>query len=46
MPAPTVTVLHARGVLDVDTGDVIENGYVRVEGNRITQVTTRRARRR
>ena len=42
MPAPTVTVLHARGVLDVDTGDVIENGYVRVEGNRITEVTTDR----
>jgi imidazolonepropionase-like amidohydrolase len=42
MPAPTVTVLHARGVLDVDTGDVIENGYVRVEGNRIAQVTTDR----
>ena len=33
-----MTVLHAAGVLDVDTGDVIESGYVRVEGNRITAV--------
>src|SRR5690606_13019287 len=40
MPDPTVTVLHAAGVLDVDRGDVIESGYVRVEGNRITAVTT------
>ena len=39
MPEPTVTVLHARGVLDVDRGDVIEFGYVRVERNRITAVT-------
>ena len=23
MPEPTVIVLHARGVLDIDTGDVI-----------------------
>jgi imidazolonepropionase-like amidohydrolase len=40
MPDPTVTVLHARGVLDVDTGDVIESGYVCVEGDRITSVGT------
>ncbi|MET0663682.1 MAG: amidohydrolase family protein [Ilumatobacteraceae bacterium] len=33
-----MTVLHAAGVLDVDTGDVLESGYVRVEGNRITAV--------
>jgi imidazolonepropionase-like amidohydrolase len=39
MPEPTVTVLHARGVLDVDRGDVIDYGYVRVERNRITAVT-------
>ncbi len=38
MPESTVTVLHAAGVLDVDTGNVIESGYVRVEGNRITAV--------
>ena len=44
MPEPTVTVLHARGVLDVDTGDVIDNGYVRVEGNRITAGGHRRER--
>lgn len=40
MAEPTVTVLHARGVLDVDTGDVLESAYVRVEGRRITDVTT------
>ena len=38
MPDTTVTVLHAAGVLDVDTGNVIESGFVRVEGNRITAV--------
>ena len=40
MPEPTVTVLHARGVLDIDSGAVIDSGYVRVEGNRITEVGT------
>ena len=40
MPDPTVTVLHARGVLDIDTGDVIDGGYVCVEGDRITSVGT------
>ncbi|MXW75110.1 MAG: amidohydrolase family protein [Acidimicrobiaceae bacterium] len=35
-----MTVLHARGVLDIDSGDVIDSGYVRVEGNRITEVGT------
>ncbi len=45
MPATTtpghrVTVLHARGVLDVDTGDVIDSGYVRIEGTHITEVAT------
>jgi hypothetical protein len=39
MPEPTVTVLHARGVLDVDSGEVTDFGYVRVERNRITAVT-------
>jgi imidazolonepropionase-like amidohydrolase len=39
MSETTTTVLHARGVLDIDTGEVLEHGYVRVEGNRITQVT-------
>ncbi len=40
MADPNVTVLHARGVLDVDTGDVIDGGYVCVEGDRITSVGT------
>lgn len=40
MPEPTVTVLQARGVLDIDTGDVLDFGYVRVEGNRIAEVGT------
>jgi imidazolonepropionase-like amidohydrolase len=43
MPESTVTVLHAAGVLDVDTGEVIRSGYVRVEGNRITAVGSDRA---
>ena len=38
MPDTNVIVLHAAGVLDIDTGDVILSGYVRVEGNRITAV--------
>lgn len=38
MPDPNVTVLHARGVLDIDTGEIIDSGYVRIEGNRITAV--------
>lgn len=40
MPEPTVTVLHPRGVLDIDTGEVIDGAYVCVEGNRITSVGT------
>ena len=40
MPEPHVKVLHARGVLDIDTGDIMDFGYVRIEGNQITQVTT------
>lgn len=38
MPDPSIIALHARGVLDIDTGTIIESGYVRVEGNRITEV--------
>jgi imidazolonepropionase-like amidohydrolase len=34
----TVTILRAKGVLDVDTGDVREGASVVVEGNRITSV--------
>jgi imidazolonepropionase-like amidohydrolase len=40
MSDPTVTALHARGVLDVDTGDVIESGWVVVEGTQIASVGT------
>ncbi len=40
MSDQTVTVLHARGVLDVDTGEVIDGAYVVVEGNRIASVDT------
>jgi len=39
MPPPMVTVLHAGGVLDVDRGEVLSPGYVRVQGDRITAVT-------
>ena len=38
MPDQTATALHGRGVLDIDTGDIIEPGFVRVEGNRIAEV--------
>src|SRR5262245_41858485 len=40
MAEPTSTVLHARGALDIDTGDVIEDAYVVVEGDRVTSVAT------
>ena len=39
MPDQTVTVLRAKGVLDVDLGEVLEGASVVVEGNRITAVT-------
>jgi imidazolonepropionase-like amidohydrolase len=42
MADPTVTVLHAKGALDVDTGDVVEDAYVVVEGDQITSVDTDR----
>ncbi len=42
-PEASTKVLHARGVLDVDTGEILEFGYVRIEANRITEVTTDRA---
>ncbi len=40
MSDPSTIVIHARGVLDVDTGDVIDNAYVVIEDNRITSVST------
>jgi imidazolonepropionase-like amidohydrolase len=40
MADPTVTVLHARGAVDVDAGEVVEDAYVCVEGDRITSVGT------
>ena len=40
MARPPVTVLHAAGVLDIDSGETLANGFVRVEGNRITDVGT------
>jgi imidazolonepropionase-like amidohydrolase len=42
MPDTKVTVLRAKGVLDVDTGEVIDGASVVVEGNRITSVTADR----
>jgi len=39
MPDQTVTVLRAKGVLDVDLGEVLEGASVVVEGNLITSVT-------
>jgi imidazolonepropionase-like amidohydrolase len=43
MPDPTSTVLHARGLLDVDRGDVIDDAYVSIEGNRVTEVASGRS---
>ena len=37
-----VTVVRAGGVVDVDTGETIDGGYVRVEGRRIVDVGTGR----
>lgn len=39
MPDQTVTVLQPRGVLDVDTGEIVEGASVRVDGNRIGAVS-------
>ena len=39
MAEQTVTVLRAKGVLDVDTGEVFEGASVVIEGNRITAVS-------
>lgn len=38
MPDRTVTVLQPRGVLDIDTGEVLDGASVVVDGNRITSV--------
>ena len=37
--AETVTVLRAKGVLDVDRGEVLDGASVVIEGNRITSVS-------
>ncbi|MFK7894529.1 MAG: amidohydrolase family protein [Myxococcota bacterium] len=39
MSDPKVIVLHAKGVLDIDSGEITPSGYVRVEGKRITAVS-------
>jgi imidazolonepropionase-like amidohydrolase len=39
VPDQTVTVLRAKGILDVDLGEVLEGANVLIEGNRITAVT-------
>jgi imidazolonepropionase-like amidohydrolase len=40
MANESVTVLRAKGVLDIDTGEVLEGASVRIEGNRITSVSS------
>jgi imidazolonepropionase-like amidohydrolase len=40
MADPVVTVLHARGALDVDSGEIVDDAYVCVEGDRILSVGT------
>jgi imidazolonepropionase-like amidohydrolase len=39
MADPAVTVLHARGALDIDAGTVMKNAYVSMQGGRITDVS-------
>jgi imidazolonepropionase-like amidohydrolase len=39
MAEPRVTVLRAKGVLDVDSGEVLEGASVVIEGNVITSVS-------
>ncbi|MFL6206671.1 MAG: amidohydrolase family protein [Acidimicrobiales bacterium] len=39
MSEATVTVLRAKGVLDVERGEVLDGATVVVEGNRVTAVT-------
>ena len=40
MSKPTVIVLHARGILDLDTGDVVDDAYVTIEGDRIAAISS------
>jgi imidazolonepropionase-like amidohydrolase len=40
MADQNVTVLHATHVVDVDTGDLLDSAYVRVEGDRITEIAS------
>jgi imidazolonepropionase-like amidohydrolase len=43
MRTSSVTVLHARGALDVDSGNIIEHASVCIEGGRITDIGTDRS---
>ncbi len=43
MTEANVKLLAPRGVLDVDTGDVIDHAYVRIEGKHIAAVDTDRS---
>ncbi len=43
MPDQPVTLLRAKGVLDVDLGEVLEGASVVIEGNRIRAVTDDRS---
>jgi imidazolonepropionase-like amidohydrolase len=43
MSEARLTVLHPRGVVDVDTGEVLEGAYVCVEGDRITSIDSDRS---
>src|SRR4029079_11819669 len=42
MPDQTVTVLHPKGVLDIDEGEVLEGARVVIEGNHVADVSDRR----
>lgn len=38
--ADTTTVLRAAGVLDIDTGDLLDSAYLRVEGRTIAEIAS------
>ena len=42
-PEPASTVLRPRGVLDIETGEILDGACVLVEGNRIRSVESDRS---
>ena len=40
MSEPTLTVVHGRGVLDIVSGEIVDNAYVSIVDGRITNIGT------